>query len=91
MIRYHVDNIRINNQRVELDLLMDSVPTSLSLNSLSGGMKGETLETVRKGDSLWIDLGEDREEIKEDNAHKIKRIYLQRSCYENLISLLYER
>lgn len=91
MIRYQVESINHNNQNVELDLKTDGQCSSLTLNLLAGGMKGENLEKLTEGDSLWIDIGEDRECLKENNASKIKRIYIQRQCYENLMFLLYER
>ena len=91
MRKYEVSNISRNGQRIELDLTAKSIPSSLVLNSMAGGMK-DALNVLERFDSIWIDFGKDDIRLPtKDNASKIKRIYLQKGCSDDFLDLLYER
>ena len=93
MRRYFVDDLRSNNQGVELKLSAfngDLPKRSLRLNALAGGMKQKILSKLETDDCLWIDLGEDCDLFTEENASKIKKIYSQGKC-SDVLNLMYER
>lgn len=71
------------------DYPMDPMRT-LKLNPLAGGIKQKALDKLEKDDRIWIDFGEEEEILTEENASRIKRIYLAKP-FDNKLVLMYER